>query len=117
MRFAFYGIPAFFIVSGAAMLGSVSAPRPLVCLGDSSYSIYLAHGFFASAYASALKHLPILHNLPCDLVILLAGVMTIALCSHTYALVERPLTKMLSTGTRSKPAQIAIGQASVDPAV
>jgi exopolysaccharide production protein ExoZ len=117
MRFAFYGIPAFFIVLGAAMLGSASAPRLLVYLGDCSYSIYLTHVFFALAYASALKHLPIFYRLPPDAAIVLAGTITIALSSFSYSLLERPLTKALSYKGPSKPTEIAIARASADPAL
>jgi len=109
MRFALYGIPAFFVVLGAAMLGSAAAPKLLVYLGDCSYSIYLTHFFLALAYASALKHLPIFYRLPPDVTILLAGAATIAISSTTYMLVERPLTKALSFRTSSKPVDIVIG--------
>lgn len=99
MRFAFYGIPAAFLVLGAGLIGEASAPRLLVYLGDSSYSIYLTHVFFALGYHTALKHFPVLLQLPADLVIVLAATVTIALASLTYYVVERPLTKLLSFRT------------------
>ncbi len=107
MRFALYGIPAFFVVLGAAMLGSAAAPKFLVYLGDASYSIYLAHFFLAQAYASALKHLPIFNRLAPDAAIVLAGAATIAISSVTYALVERPLTIALAFRTSTKPVNVA----------
>ena len=96
MRFAFYGIPASFLVLGAGILGEASAPRLLVYLGNSSYSIYLTHVFFALGYHTALKHFPILLRLPAGSVIVMAATVTIALASLTYYVVERPLTKFLS---------------------
>jgi exopolysaccharide production protein ExoZ len=107
MRFALYGIPAFFVVLGAAMLGPAAAPKFLVHLGDASYSIYLAHFFLAQAYASALKHLPIFNGLPPDAAILLAGAATIAISSATYALMEKPLTQALAFRTSTKPVNVA----------
>jgi exopolysaccharide production protein ExoZ len=99
MRFVFYGIPASFLVLGAGMLGEASAPGLLVYLGNSSYSIYLTHVFFALGYHTALKHFPVLLRLPAALVIVLAATATIALASLTYDIVERPLTKLLSLKT------------------
>jgi exopolysaccharide production protein ExoZ len=107
MRFALYGIPAFFVVLGAAMLGSAGAPKFLVYLGDASYSIYLAHFFLAQAYASALKHLPIFNRVSPDAAILLAGAATIAMSSATYALMERPLTSALAFRTSTTPVNVA----------
>jgi exopolysaccharide production protein ExoZ len=100
MRITFYGVPVFCIVFGAAMLGSVSAPGLLVYLGDRSYSIYVAHGFFLMAYASALKHWAFWSGLSPDPAIVLASAMTLTLSSFTYSLVERPLTRMLLSNRR-----------------
>jgi exopolysaccharide production protein ExoZ len=99
-RFAFYGVPAACIVFGVAMLGSASAPGLLVYLGDRSYSIYVAHGFFLLAYAFALKHWAFCSGLSADPATVLASAMTIALSSFTYSLVERPLTSALSSKRR-----------------
>ena len=96
-RFIFYGIPAIFIVLGAAMRGSAPAPRLLTYLGDCSFSIYLTHIFFALAYASALKRLPALSSINPDLSIVVAATITIALCSATYPLVERRLMEAISS--------------------
>jgi exopolysaccharide production protein ExoZ len=100
LRFAFYGIPVSCIVFGAAMLGSASAPALLTYLGDRSYSIYVAHGFFLMAYASALKHWTFCSGLSPDPAIVLASAVTLALSSFTYSVVERPLTSMLSSRRR-----------------
>jgi len=117
LRFLFYGVPALCIVSGATMLGPMPAPRLLVYLGDCSYSIYITHGFFAMAYASALKHSSGLDKLPPDGVILLAGTITIALSSFTYALVEKPLTRSLSfMAVRSLPSKAQESTPHPEPA-
>jgi exopolysaccharide production protein ExoZ len=103
MRFVFYGIPALCLVAGAIMPGAISVPRILVYLGNCSYSIYITHEFFSWAYDSALKHFSVLHRVPADIGILLAGAMTIALSSFTYSLVEQPLTRLLAFKTTPSP--------------
>lgn len=96
LRFVFYGLPSMCIVLGATLLGSKPAPRFLVYLGDASYSIYLVHSFFAMAYGLALRHFAALHRLNPDATIVLAGLLTIALSSLTYLLVERHLIQAMS---------------------
>lgn len=52
MRPLMWGVPAFAIVAGAISLEDYLAawlPRPLLGLGDASYSIYLTHGFVVPA--------------------------------------------------------------------
>jgi peptidoglycan/LPS O-acetylase OafA/YrhL len=89
-----YGLPALLIVSGAAMFESAPRPRFLVYLGDASYSVYLTHTFAATAFFLALGRISALGAVPPDVVILVGGIMTIAACSLTYLLVERPLTQL-----------------------
>lgn len=48
-----WGVPAFFIVSGAVSLEPIVSrvlPRWLLSLRDASYSIYLSHGFVLTAF-------------------------------------------------------------------
>jgi peptidoglycan/LPS O-acetylase OafA/YrhL len=101
VRSAAYGIPAFLLVLGAGLLGATAAPRLLVYLGDCSYSIYLAHVFFALGLHTAFKHVPVLLRLPQAAVVLLASTVTIGLSSLTYSLVERRVTWSLPSRARA----------------
>jgi peptidoglycan/LPS O-acetylase OafA/YrhL len=76
-RVVYYGIPSFFIVSGAAMRGTQPAPRWLIYLGDASYSIYLVHGFSAAVFFYALKRRIIFDRFPGDAEIVILGAITI----------------------------------------
>jgi exopolysaccharide production protein ExoZ len=102
IRAMVYGVPAFFLVLGAGVLGPTAAPRLLVYLGDCSYSIYLTHIFFALGYHTALKHFPVLVSLPAGCMIVLAATATIALSSLTYPLIEKPLTNALGLRRSTK---------------
>lgn len=103
VRFVFFGIPAFLIICGAVMLEDTPAPRLLSYLGDSSYSIYLAHIFFALVFAHTLKHSAFLQRFPADAEIIVVGTVAIALSSFSYPLVERPLARFLSRKSSSGP--------------
>jgi hypothetical protein len=96
IRFAVWGLPALLIVFGASMLRTTPCPRLLVYLGDASYSIYLVHGFFGSAYYAAFRHFAVLGRIQSDVTIASASFLTIAISSFTYLLLERHLTKALS---------------------
>lgn len=96
LRFVFYGLPGVCIAFGATLLGSTPAPRLLVFLGDASYSIYLVHSFIAMAYGLALRHFAALHRLQPDATIVVASLVTIALSSLTYPLIERPMIQAIS---------------------
>jgi exopolysaccharide production protein ExoZ len=108
LRFLLYGLPALLIVFGAAMRGPAPRARWLVFLGDASYSIYLTHIFFLMGYGPAVKHLSRLSRLPTDPMIVAAAVVTIALSSFTYVLIERPLTKFVSAKRLAVPHSQAL---------
>ena len=111
LRFVVWGAPAFLIVSGAAMLGSMACPRMLVYLGDASYSIYLAHGLIASAYHSLLVRYPVIRDVPPDAAIVLASVATIAICTLAYPWIERPIMEWLNP-PKPRPVIEAVAAAS-----
>ncbi len=94
LRFFWFGVPSAFLVFGAAALGTRPVPRILTYLGDASYSIYLVHYFFASAFASALTHVHVLSRIPPDAVIIVLGSIAIVISAKTYDWVERPIIKV-----------------------
>jgi peptidoglycan/LPS O-acetylase OafA/YrhL len=96
LRFVFYGLPGMCVVFGATLLGSAPAPRLLVFVGDASYSIYLVHSFIAMAYGLALRHFAALHRLEPDATIVVASLVTIALSSLTYPLLEKHIIQAIS---------------------
>jgi len=100
MRSIYYGIPALLIVLGAAMLRSTPCPRPLVFLGDASYSIYLTHNFSLMIFYWVFMHLHLFNWVLPDAVIVPATIITIIVCSFTYLLVERPMTRYLLFKTK-----------------
>jgi peptidoglycan/LPS O-acetylase OafA/YrhL len=86
MRCIVYGIPAAFIVFGAAMMGSRPVNSKLLYLGNASYSIYLSHYFFSLAFQWAIKHTHALDRIQPDALIIAMTAITIALSSLTYPL-------------------------------
>lgn len=98
-RFFFYGIPSLLMVFGAVVRGSAPAPRLLTYLGDASYSIYLVHDFIALAFATALTHRLTVQRFPPDLAIVVCGIITIALSSLPFPLIERPMNRAFSLKT------------------
>jgi exopolysaccharide production protein ExoZ len=119
-RYLFYGIPAFCIVLGAALLGPVTAPSLLLHLGSCSYSIYITHGFFLWAFVSALKYFALFSFMHGDAAILLGGTATVAISSLTYLMVEKPLTRSLSSiaspkASRRGPDSVLGGATSLLP--
>jgi exopolysaccharide production protein ExoZ len=97
MRCIVYGIPASFLVCGAAMMGSRPVSRILLYLGNTSYSIYLSHFFFSLALQWAFKHTHALDRIQPDALIVITVAITIALSSFTY-----PLERLLRF--KCKPA-------------
>lgn len=97
-RVIFWGIPG-----GALLLGAISleraglrTPRPLVTLGDSSYSLYLVHPFLMPALGKAWTSFHLGGTLP-PAVLLIAGFGICLVAGHlSYLLLERPATQWLS---------------------
>lgn len=96
-RFAYFGIPAFFIVLGAVGLEAhayLHAPRPFCRLGDASYSLYLSHVLVISAVGRLYAHfasthlVPLLGSLLCFVVAIVAGWVS-------FRVIERPMNTIL----------------------
>lgn len=102
-RLFYYGIPSALIVTGAVMLGSRTAPRWLVYLGDASYSIYLVHGLFVWAFIEALGRRIFFDRIPGDAEIVVLGIMTICLSSLSYPFLEKHLIRAFSRGRAGRP--------------
>lgn len=102
-RAFYFGVPAFFVVLGAASLEvhekMVVARLPSI-LGDASYSLYLSHvlvisavGHIYSRFASARSSAE-LGTLLCIAVAILVGYLS-------YRVVEKPLNRQLRRRTRA----------------
>jgi exopolysaccharide production protein ExoZ len=93
-----WGIPSFLILVGCLLLENQErfVSKPLVYLGDASYSIYLTHVFFCSLYGLACKHLLALRNTDPDVTIVVGSVLTIVITSATYRLIEVPILAAFS---------------------
>jgi exopolysaccharide production protein ExoZ len=101
-RVVWWGLP-----NGAILLGALSfegagfkAPRPLVALGDSSYSLYLVHPFVIPVFGK-LWAMFLLASAVSPIVLFVLAFGSSLLVGHVmYAAVERPITKWL---TRNSP--------------
>jgi exopolysaccharide production protein ExoZ len=94
---ALFALPSLLMVIGAACLDRTSArqaPRPLVELGDASYTLYLIHFSMVTAAFLLFRHL----HVPATLLLPYAVVVLVACCTAArlvYAYIERPLLKRL----------------------
>lgn len=91
---AAFAIPAFLLVLGIVLnerrRGLGRAPRPLVFLGDASYSLYLVHGPLLRVVGPLLVAAFVTQPW---VVLLLAALLSIAVGVGTYVLVERPILR------------------------
>jgi exopolysaccharide production protein ExoZ len=104
-RVAVLGVPAALLVTGAVLLESRwTFPRPLLQLGDASYSIYLTHFFIPGLCAKALVWAGLAHvnaNLYaglCFMVILAVGIVF-------YRYVETPMLKAWKRGAPARASR------------
>jgi exopolysaccharide production protein ExoZ len=90
LRCVDFGLSMGVIVAAALLLErwSLRAPKPVVFLGDGSYSIYLVHlltfGFFINLFAATKAASPLGFAL-------FVGVGMLAACMLAYVLIERPI--------------------------
>jgi exopolysaccharide production protein ExoZ len=97
-RVLVWGAPAALLVAGALFVEiRKGAPRAraLTALGDSSYSIYLIHGFFVIAVARFVKHRMALSAPQSVAIVLTAACLSILAGLLCFRLVEAPVTTML----------------------
>lgn len=92
-RVLWYGVPATGIIAGLISLhGKVSVARPLLWLGDISYSLYLSHAFVIEAVMRVMR--PLASSPTIKIPVLLATTTLVAVLS--YRIVEVPSTRFLS---------------------
>ncbi len=98
-RTIFFGIPCLFLVMGAASIDiqeGINVPKPLIYLGNASYSIYLAHSplvYGFSQVSSQFNLNTILGN--SDILGWFIAIAAIAISCIFYNLIEKPLTSYL----------------------
>lgn len=97
-RAVVYGIPALFIATGA-LFGLNNPWRPLVSLGDWSYSLYLSHLLLISALGQIYRRLGASYiSFP-----LMALVGSIAFSGLCFRYIETPMIKALNKKRRLAP--------------
>jgi exopolysaccharide production protein ExoZ len=108
LRALVFGVPAALIVAGALSLEAarnVPKRQPFLLLGDSSYSIYLAHLFPIAVLRFAWSRL----GLPTEGIVPVFSFMTIALAGGalagvtSYLLLERPMLQFMRRPRRAQP--------------
>lgn len=95
-RLLVWGIPSALLVAGLVFLESnhrLQANRSLILFGDASYSIYLTHFFVLTAFDKLWLRLGL--QLP-DLFILIAVLVSIAIGTVFYILIEKNLLTYLN---------------------
>ena len=96
----FFGIPSLLLITGSASLelqSQVRLARPLIFLGDASYSIYLTQGMVINVVALLLFRLNQLTQLNLSLSVAIIACLTILGGSAVYQFVERPLLSLIRT--------------------
>lgn len=101
-RFIYFGMPAFLIVTGVALM-QVSGRNLFVFIGDASYTIYLAHSFFTMSMGVVAKKKPDLIAAHGDLVIVLGMLGTVLITCGLYKLIEKPIINWAAALLRKKP--------------
>ena len=93
------GIPSAMLVFGAVSLeqtGKLRIPAVLTKLGDSSYTLYLCHGFVLWAIGKPLSMAGLLPDIPADILIVIMFITCLPAGHIAYRLVEKPLTAFLN---------------------
>lgn len=107
-RLLLWGAPAAMIVAGAVGLeraGQTPEWKPAKFLGDSSYSLYLAHGLAISLAAKVCERL----GLGSGPVLFLVAVATgLAAGSACYVLIERPLLRLFHRRSRPRLTKVPV---------
>jgi peptidoglycan/LPS O-acetylase OafA/YrhL len=94
----FFGLGAALILYGAATLerrGRLSVPRPIVFLGEASYSIYLVHYVAISAASKVINHAAL--YIPGILIFIFVALTALLAGVAFNILVERPILSILSS--------------------
>jgi len=106
-RVMYWGLPSAGILFGAISLdrAGFGVARPLVALGDSSYSLYLTHPFVLPALGKLWLALRLNVGAPPVLLGLIAFSAALAFGHATYLLIEKPITGFLSHAVRQRPTK------------
>ena len=98
-RFLVWGLPASLLLVSILKieLAGFSWPRPLLLIGDASYSIYLVHVFVISQFRGILTDkAPQLAGVSGDVVILTLVILAVAFGVLIYQGIEKPINSRLS---------------------
>ena len=109
LRFVVWGVPAFLIVLGMSHLErwrGLRVPKPLLLLGDASYSIYLTHFFVILVVQTVLMKTKFGAWLrPVDFAIVGLTVLTLVPGVLSFWLIESPIIRWFAErGRRAKQA-------------
>jgi peptidoglycan/LPS O-acetylase OafA/YrhL len=99
--------PAFFMVVAGNGFCGVLTSRPVRCLGQISYSLYIFHGIVLFAVTSSVNLYYPIETMNVALywsMMLATGVLVVALCTLSYWFVERPFFKGMARGVRASIA-------------
>lgn len=93
-----WGLPCGLILLGAISLerAGIKVPKLLVALGDSSYSLYLAHPFILPALGKGWRMLHLTERVPPAVLGLIAFLCAVSIGHVLYLLIEKPVTERLS---------------------
>ena len=99
-RVAVYGISGFLIVHAFVTLeGKVRIPKPLIKIGDSSYSLYLSHYIYIYlVYLACIRV-----HLPGYVAVAVCVIVCIWVSFGVYRFLEKPLTQMASSAIQRLP--------------
>lgn len=93
------GVPSAMLVFGIVSLeqsGKLRIPAILTKLGDSSYTLYLCHGFVLLCLGKPLSMAGLLPVIPADILIVVMAAVCLPAGYIAYLLVEKPLTAFLN---------------------
>lgn len=112
-RFLFWGIPAAMIVAGAKDLSLGRGPlsKPLILLGDGSYSIYLFHTFALPASAIILRRSGMQSLVSFDMMVIFLIVIGIVSGMLCWYFVERPMTSRFTKLVHTQELPVAVMRA------
>jgi peptidoglycan/LPS O-acetylase OafA/YrhL len=106
-RIIYWGLPCCAILFGAISLEQteLKVPKLLSALGDSSYSLYLAHPFIVPALGKAWTALDLSGRMPPAVLFLIAFGCSLAAGHLLHHVIEKPLTRRLSQTWKSPAGQ------------
>lgn len=102
------GVPAVLVVAGAVLLEARwTFPRPLLVLGDASYSIYLTHFFVPGLCAKVLVWAGLAH-VDANLYVGFCLMLILAVGLVFYRYVETPMLKAWKRGAPARASRQAV---------